>query len=455
MRRLLAIILICTPLCLHAEGTEADTAKYNAMSEYGGEQLQQPRPDDYQPRQFQQQHKDKNIPSRWGYSILANPGWVLALDQFAKDELERGHTFSLAGELRYTPQPSDGNPYAEDYGYPTFSLGFRYSFNHGTELTRVTREYNSILGDVATLYGKFSRPIARTRHFELAYYLGTGIGYSHKKYNTTDQVNNEFIGSVWNIYFTGGISAMWKLGREWALQAGVDFSHHSNGALHRPNKGTNALGPFAGIVYTPSHDGSDSDTKDTSGNSSDNGARSHKYDYRRGFYLELSGGAGAKTLLEDWFFTQMYLKPGAPKYRTTKYSVYGAFSFQADLMYRYARRWASGVGFDVFYGDYASKAAKIDEIRGKDERHSPWSFGIAAKHEVFYGRMSVRLGIGYYLYRHMGAWAIQYEEKSYYERVGLFYSLPWLANASIGFSVNAHATKADFTELQLSFPIHL
>ncbi len=424
MLRVPATILALLTLCLHAGATKPDSAKYDA----------------------------RNIPSRWGYTILANPGRVLALDQFAKDELEKGHTFSLAGELRYTPQPSDGDQYAEDYDYPTFSLGFRYSFNHGTELTRVTREYNSVLGDVATVYGKFSRPIARTRHFELAYYLGTGIGYSHKKYNATDQVNNEFIGSVWNIYFTGGISAMLKLGREWALQAGVDFSHHSNGALYRPNKGTNALGPFAGIVYTPAHDGNGKAATEEH----DGGTASHSHDdYRKGLYLELSAGAGAKTLLEDWFFTQLYLKPGAAKYHTTKYSVYGAFSFQADLMYRYARRWASGVGVDAFYGDYASKAAKIDEIRGKDEKHSPWSLGIAAKHEVFYGRLSLRLGIGYYLYRHMGAWAIQYEEKSYYERVGLFYSLPWLANASIGFSVNAHATKADFTELQLSFPIRL
>lgn len=139
-------------------------------------------------------------------------GKVLALDQWARDEVVTNDTWALAGELRYTPQPGDDDSFAEDYGYPTFSVGFRYSFNHGTKLTRVEKDYYSVLGNVATVYGKFSRPILRTHGFELAYYLGTGVGYSHRKYDTGGEVNNEFIGSRWNIYFTAGLSATYRIG---------------------------------------------------------------------------------------------------------------------------------------------------------------------------------------------------------------------------------------------------
>ena len=391
--------------------------------------------------------RPKNLPDKWGYMIMAVPGKVLGLDKYGRDELVEDNTFAVAGELRYTPQPEDNDRYAEDYNYPTFSVGFRYSFNHGTKLTRVVKNYYSVLGDVATVYGKFSRSVIRTQRFEFAYYIGTGIGYSHRKYNTTDEVNNEFIGSKWNIFFTAGLSATFKIGPEWAVITGIDFSHHSNGALNRPNKGSNYLGPLIGVAYSPQSKRPQERRNKTTPDAPEN--------LKKDLYLELSAGIGAKTLLEDWLYTQGH--PNIPNYRTSKFSTYGAFSMQTALMYRYARRWASGFGFDVFYSDYADKIERLDNITGhSNEKHSPWSVGFALKHEVFYGRFSVRMGIGTYLYRHMGYVAKEEEgPKWLYERIGLFYSFPALGHASFGFSVNAHSTKADFTELVISYPIKL
>lgn len=413
MRIICALILLLASLPIHAESGSGDSLK--------------------------------NLPSRWGVALSAYPGKVVGPDRWSRKWIQKDKTFSLAGELRYTPQPSDGDHFAKDYKYPTFAVGFRYSFNHGTELQRVVDDYNSVLGDVATIYGKFYRPLVRTRRFELAYYIGTGVGYSHKKYNMTDEVNNEFIGSVWNIYFTAGLQATYKIGREWSVFAGMDYSHHSNGALYRPNKGANYLSPFAGVAFTPS-----SQKRDLK-----SGPIVKPVDYPKGFFLEFSAGLGAKTLLEDWFYTQN--TPNSPNYRTTRFSSYGAFSLQTDLLYRYARRWASGLGVDVFYGDYADEIARLDAKEGHTgEKHSPWSVGIALKHEAYYGRFSARMGVGAYLYRHMGYVARKEEGPEWlYERIGLFYSFPSLRNASIGFNINAHAFKADFTEFVISYPIRL
>jgi hypothetical protein len=44
-------------------------------------------------------------------------------------------------------------------------------------------------------------------------------------------------------------------------------------------------------------------------------------------------------------------------------------------------------------------------------------------------------------------------EQPYYERIGVHYAFPRLCGLSVGLNVNAHRTKADFTELQLTVPI--
>ena len=80
--------------------------------------------------------------------------------------------------------------------------------------------------------------------------------------------------------------------------------------------------------------------------------------------------------------------------------------------------------------------------------------GISAKHSVFFHRLALDGAVGVYLYRHMGANA-EIIEKPYYERIGLSYSFPILGGLTLGASVKAHLTKADFTELTLSLPIRI
>ncbi len=415
---------------------------------------------------------------RLSIELKYNPGKVLALDKYVKKWLKEDESHSVAVELHYQPVTPEAaqqlsltdierqdafSPllFAKDYNYPTFTFGLRYNLNHGTVMHRdadpswgklIPVDYNSILGNAITIYGTFSRPVWRSRHWELAYYLGTGIGYFNKVYNKTDQIDNEFLGAHLNIYFTAGLAATWKVNSTWALQGGIDFSHHSNGALYRPNKGVNYLGPFIGAMYSIE----DEEVRKVKKvrEARDGSKLPEKNGFRPYWFAEASLGVGGKTLLEDWQKTQFYTSPDAPDYRTDKFHFYPSYSFQTDLLYRYARRWASGVGLDLFYGSYSNHVKELDEADGFTDKHSPWSVGIAAKHEVFYGNLSVRVGLGVYLYREMGNNAKEIE-KPYYERVGLHYSFPSLGGMSLGFNINAHLTKADFTELQVAVPFRL
>ena len=378
------------------------------------------------------------------------PAQTLTLDKEPRIWTKTKDTHSWAAQINVTPTK---NAYAHDYNYPTFSFGLRYHLNHGTTMHRDDPwgeaqpvNYTSKLGNFLTLYGTFNRPLYRSKHWQWGYYLGTGIAYTSLKYNQKNDIDNEYIGSHLNIYFNAGLYGQVKIAKEWSVKGGLDFAHHSNGAMARPNKGANYLGPFVGLVYEPQQATSPIIKRNTEATQP----------FQKYWFTEFTLGLGGKTLLEEWLQTQFNTPQGQPDYRKEHFTYYGAYSFHTHLLYRYARRWASGVGVGLFYGEYAHRIARMDKENGHtDEKHSPWSASIEARHEVYYGNVSVRLTLGYYLYRHMGYSANHGLEYPYHEQVGVFYSFPKLKGLTLGFSVNAHATKADFTELQLSIPVRL
>ena len=388
--------------------------------------------------------------AKMGIEFRYIPAQTLTLDKEPRIWTKTKDTHSWAAQINVTPTK---NAYAHDYNYPTFSFGLRYHLNHGTTMHRDDPwgeaqpvNYTSKLGNFLTLYGTFNRPLYRSKHWQWGYYLGTGIAYTSLKYNQKNDIDNEYIGSHLNIYFNAGLYGQVKIAKEWSVKGGLDFAHHSNGAMARPNKGANYLGPFVGLVYEPQQATSPIAKRNTNATQP----------FQKYWFTEFTLGLGGKTLLEEWLQTQFNTPQGQPDYRKEHFTYYGAYSFHTHLLYRYARRWASGVGVGLFYGEYAHRIARMDKENGHtDEKHSPWSASIEARHEVYYGNVSVRLTLGYYLYRHMGYSANHGLEYPYHEQVGVFYSFPKLKGLTLGFSVNAHATKADFTELQLSIPVRL
>ena len=388
--------------------------------------------------------------AKMGIEFRYIPAQTLTLDKEPRIWTKTKDTHSWAAQINVTPTK---NAYAHDYNYPTFSFGLRYHLNHGTTMHRDDPwgeaqpvNYTSKLGNFLTLYGTFNRPLYRSKHWQWGYYLGTGIAYTSLKYNQKNDIDNEYIGSHLNIYFNAGLYGQVKIAKEWSVKGGLDFAHHSNGAMARPNKGANYFGPFVGLVYEPQQATSPIVKRNTEAT----------HPFQKYWFTEFTLGLGGKTLLEEWLQTQFNTPQGQPDYRKEHFTYYGAYSFHTHLLYRYARRWASGVGVGLFYGEYAHRIARMDKENGHtDEKHSPWSASIEARHEVYYGNVSVRLTLGYYLYRHMGYSANHGLEYPYHEQVGVFYSFPKLKGLTLGFSVNAHATKADFTELQLSMPVRL
>ena len=389
--------------------------------------------------------------SHIGFSVSAMPARLIVMDKWQKKWQRTKNSFSLSAEINYSPTPNDSNAFASDYNYPVFGFGIKFSRNEIT-MHRLSDpawgmaqevDYNSRLGNIATAYATFTRPIYRNRRWMFDYMLGSGIGYGKHKYNNPSNIDNELTGSRFLVYFTAGAHATYRFSPSWGVSAGVEFFHHSNGALNRPNKGANLVGPTIALRYMPYYKAVE-----------DRNANIVKKPFQKQLYANLTLGIGGKTLNEDWQLTQFHTPPDSARYRTNRFHFYTAYSAQADLMYRYARRWASGIGADLFYGTYADHVEQLDKQAGHNVKHSPWSVGVSLKHRVYYQNWSAAMSLGYYLYRHMGVNAKEVE-KPYYESIGIHYTFPALRGLTIGCNIRAHMTKADLTEFVVSYPIEL
>lgn len=361
-------------------------------------------------------------------------GKILKADEYVSDFLKRGnnHIYNIA--VGYRPLPSDSNRYASAFNYPTFTAGIVIGDFHQVRMHKESSRvnYSSHMGTVVGLYGAFNRRMFNIGNFSMDYALENGLAYGSRPYNPVNNVDNELIGSSFLFYFGAGLYMNYLIGGHLELSIGTEFKHFSNGALDRPNKGANTVGigvraryyfdkqpqRFAKLPYKP---------------------------FKRHFYYNVSAGIAGKSLLDEWLLYYYNTPEGDPKYRTDHYKIYPAVTFSADAMYRYARRYGSGIGVDVFYTPYANRIKEIDETAGRDLKHDVWSVGIALKHEVYYKNLALSMSIGYYLHREMGYLSSE-DEKPYYERLGLRYYFPKLGNIFIGYHVKAHLTKADFME---------
>ena len=303
------------------------------------------------PLYLKAENKD-SVASNHGFSVSVEPAKVLVLDEYVRKWLKKRNTMSVEMAYHYTALPKDSNSYSSDYNYPTLGVAMRYTMSNVTMHREKDSDwgllepvnYLSKLGSIASVYGFFYRPIYRTKHWDFAYQLNFGVAYALKKYDKLINADNEFIGSHLLIYFGSALKATYYLDDKWGIRAGLDFFHHSNGALNRPNKGANYFGPTLGFVYSPERKAILNHSKDTI-----------QKRFKPYFYTQFTFGLGGKTLNEEWQRTQFGTQLTDPEYRTGSFKFYTAYSFRSDLMYRYAQRWASGLGVDVFYGTYANR----------------------------------------------------------------------------------------------------
>lgn len=392
-----------------------------------------------------------SIATKPSVAVTYGPGTVLPVDDFSRKWMRPNVIHSLTVAVHLPPAEHDA---------PHLSFGIRYGMNHDVKMRRdepvdmvgsPPADYVTQMGNNLTIFGTYERPWLSGNRWQLSTYMGTGLGYSNRKYNPRNQVDNELIGAHVSMYLTVGAVCTYRVSPQWQLRGGVDFSHHSNGALSCPNKGANYIGPFVGLEYCWNNQYNQS-TQINQGSPSSQKIQSNQE--ASPLFLDLTIGVGAKALDEEWQRTQFYLPPDDPDYRTDHFRLYAAYSLQAAMMWRYGATRATGVGLDLLYGTYSHHVEKLDKADGYMVSHSPWSVALALRHNVSFHRFTARFGLGYYLYRRMGVHA-KSSEQTFYERIGVHYTIPHMRGISIGFQVKTHIFRSDLTELQVAVPVRI
>ena len=380
-------------------------------------------------------------------------GEVLKLGQWLNQEGGLRQRDAQSFWLGYIHQTNanEGCAYASDYNYPAFTFGFlvadfndvRLRYNpYGTRPI----DYDSRCGTSFAAYVSFDRTFFRTKSgWNAGYTFSNGIGYNTHIYDRHTNVDNIMLSSRLSVYFDAAITLSYRH-RQYEFFAGPEFRHLSNGGLVRPNKGINKLGIGAGIRYHLQPSDSIPLMRISS-----------PFEEKR-VYINIAYSCGIKSSQGEWLYdanNYIWNKNNVNniKYGQDGYQIYYYHLVSTDFMYRYARRYASGIGFDALYEPY-NREIEIQNNKADRSNLTKWSFGIAAKHEVYFRRLSMQMAIGWYLSRPFNEVSNTDEEYPYYERIGLRYNLPLLNNSiSVGYNIYAHLTIAYGTEIVIGLKL--
>ena len=377
-------------------------------------------------------------------AVEADMGRALEVDPYIK--VPQRQVWSTGVAWRWHTWSKDTTGYAKAYNYPVISAGLMvtdYSRVRVKQPDFLPGREPSKLGTSWVGFVEFDWPVVRpSRNTSVSFALRNGLGRSTRTWHRENNPENELIGSPWSVYFGAAFYAAWQTGR-WTLRVGPEFHHLSNGALARPNKGVNSVGLGVSAAYCI--DGEREkvpDTKEPLVSFDD-----------KGLFLELDWRTGLKTALGEWLVDKKNQNAGRPM-AYGSYSLYVAYGVSAALMYRYDRRFASGIGLDLIHEPYLGRIEVQNPERPRSVQKQSW--GISARHTFYYKCMQLRVAAGPYLSRPFGHWADTDEEFGFYERIGLSYNLPWLGRAlSVGYDIHAHKTKAYLTEFSLSYRLPL
>ena len=184
----------------------------------------------------------------------------------------------------------------------------------------------------------------------------------------------------------------------------------------------------------------------------------------------VSVGGGVHTCQAEWNkYAFDHSLPDKPARVPTKEEAAGLkahpkYSIGFDATYRYALRYATGLGLDIFYSSNMDHLRAADEILyGKEAvennpGYAPISIGVALVQEIYWRNLAVHIALGAYPYRHKGVNDKELNEKFsdrergwHYEKAGLRYYFPNLGDTFVGFAIKSHSIKAEYLEFSIGW----
>lgn len=305
------------------------------------------------------------------------------------------------------------------YGYPYVGVGF-YMVNF---------KRPNDLGEPAGVYGFLNGPVVRWKKASINYNTGIGMLLGWIPY---DDITNPYqiaIGAKRSVILDMGLSFSYFLSKHFEVDAGISFTHYSNGSMTMPNYGLNDYGPRLGLKYNIQ--------------GQPDFIKNEIPKYESQYELLIEFRMAFKQITPDTSNIN-YVSP----YSGENYGIYGISS---TINKQISYKTKLGIGFDLIY-DGSTNAQIEEETNGEQTSTANFAqsmaFGIFPSYELVIHSLSLLVQPGFYLYKKK----IGDKPSIFYQRIGLKYHI--IENIYAGVNIHAYNFKvADYVEWNIGYRI--
>lgn len=310
-------------------------------------------------------------------------------------------SYSYFGELYLQRQTDGSKAWHHDNGLPQWGIGIQYG-NLGSK---------HYVGDLLAAFCYLRLRLFTLGGLQSKVRLGAGGGWVEKVYDPQTNHKNVLVGSHLNAF----LNVLWqnevRLSTRWYVDAGLGFSHLSNGGYTLPNLGVNIPTVQVGVRYAfgepqvvPA---------------------GHRDSFSRKLTYRLFASLAAKQY--PWI--------GSPRYLIGLVSV--------ELSKRTSPRHRFGGGATLFYNPSLAipeSGLKSEKLNGNNVQ-----VGVYAAYERHLGRLSLPIQLGAYAYNKDRFSAL-------YQQIGLRYQCS--EKLSAGFALKTHLGKAEYINAGIGYTLN-
>lgn len=389
---------------------------------------------------------------RHGIAALLIPFTVSALAQSADTDARYSHLIGARYDVGKVMQTNDFLKSRDIKSYQSGQLKFGWqtlgtkeweqahrlpSFGIGLGMAHLDNRQE--IGQPWSLFGFFDGTIVRLGGHLISYNVEAGVAWGWKCYNEKRAPENIAVGSKMTCRVGVGLDYSYTIADRWEIGLGAGFTHYSNGAVRKPNKGVNLANAHIGLSYLLEKRPLPKVVKPTP--------------KLKGNEIDFTLGYGRKSFEVDTVnhpeaHGQLY-KPGAK---------YNSWTLQCQFLHQYCHKGKYGIGVSVLYDELTCSDVEIRDdgdvnvILGPANKRYWW--GVYGAHEFCIGQLAIVTQMGYYLHRPSGIVHPRAHKDVSFQRAGLKYTLPFGMHA--GVNIYAHRlTVADFIEWSLGYSLNL
>lgn len=372
-------------------------------------------------------HPADSVAARYSHFIglRADVGKIMQTNDFLRDRDMKRYN---GGHLEFGWQTLGQKEWEHAHNLPSFGIG----------LGTAWLDNRDEIGQPISLFGFYKGTIARFGGHAFAYNIEAGLAWNWDGYDPRHNPDNIAIGSKATCRIGLGLDYFYTIRDRWRIGVGAGFTHYSNGAIRKPNKGINLGNAHVSLAYLLEKRPLPAVRKPAK-------LKGNEVDFTLGYGLKRFE---VDTIAHPEAEGQLY-KLGAR---------YNSWTLQCQFLHRYCHRGKYGIGASVLYDELSGSDVRLKEdgdvsvILGPASKRYWW--GVFAAHEFCIGQLGIVTQMGYYLHQPSGLQHPRQHKDVSFQRAGLKYTLPMGVHA--GVNIYAHRlTVADFIEWNIGYSLQV